>query len=58
MIDTVMLGKDGFLGPYDRILSTGNTHHIWWDPDLPDSQLTGPFQNFDMEREKTIMMYL
>ena len=42
MIDTVMLGEDVSLRPYDYILATGNTQNMWWDPDLPDSQLTGP----------------
>ena len=50
MRDTVMLGEDGFLVPYDRILATGNTHHMWWDPALPDSQLTGPLWVYDMEK--------
>ena len=42
MIDTVMLGEDVSLRPYDYILATGKTQNMWWDPDLPDSQLTGP----------------
>ena len=49
MIDTVMLEGDGSLGPYDSILSTGNTHHIWWYPSLPDIKLTGLFCISDME---------
>ena len=49
MIDTVMLEGGGYLGPYDSILSTGNTQHIWWYPALPDIKLTGPFCISDME---------
>ena len=44
--DTVMLGEDVFLEPYDRILATGYPQYMWWDPDLPNSQLTGPFWIF------------
>ena len=43
MRDTAMLGEDAFIGPYDLILATCNTQHMWWEPSLPDSQLTGPF---------------
>ena len=50
MRDTVMLGEDGFLGPYDCILETDNTQHMCWYPDLPDSQLTGTFCISDMEK--------
>ena len=52
MRDTVMLGEYGFLGPYDSIFSTGDTQHMWWDPALPDSQLTGPFWISDMEKSE------
>ena len=47
--DTVILGQDGFIGPYDHFLETGDIQKMWWDPDLPDSQLTGPFWISDME---------
>ena len=50
--DTIMLGEDGFLGPYDRILATGDTHHMWLDPVLTDSQLTGPFWIPGMENSE------
>ena len=43
MRDTVMLGKDVFLGPYYCILETGNNQHMWWDPYLTDSKVTGTF---------------
>ena len=46
--DIFMLWEDGFLGPYDYILATGGTQHMWWDPALPDIQLTGPFWISDM----------
>ena len=49
MRDTVILGEDVFLGPYDSILETDDTQHIWWDPSLPDIQRTGPFYISDME---------
>ena len=49
MIDTVILGEDGFLGTYDLILTTRNTQNMWWDPALPDSQLTGSLWISDME---------
>ena len=49
MIDTVILGEDGFLGPYYRILAPDNTHHMWWDPYLPDIKLNGTFWISDME---------
>ena len=45
---TVMLVGDVFLGPYARIFETGDTQHMWWNPALPDNQLTGPFQISDM----------
>ena len=43
MRDTVMLGKDGFLGPYDRILETDDTQHMWWDTALQENQLNITF---------------
>ena len=47
--DTVILGDDGFIGPYDSILETDNTHNMCWDPALRDVQLTGPFWISEME---------
>ena len=47
-----MLGEGGFIGPCDIILETGDTHHMWWEPSLPDSQLTGPFWIYDMENSE------
>ena len=44
------MGEDGFIGPYDNILATGDIHHMWLDPELPYSQLTGPFWISDMEK--------
>ena len=35
MRDTIMLGGGLFFGPYYRILETGNTQHMWWEPALP-----------------------
>ena len=29
MRNKVILGEDGFLGPYDCIFSTDDTHHMW-----------------------------
>ena len=43
MRDTVILEEDRFLGPYDHILATDNTQHMWWDPDLPYIQIPRPF---------------
>ena len=43
MKDTVMLREYGFLGPYGRILETGDTQNMWWYPALTDIQLTGHF---------------
>ena len=37
-----MLRGDGFLRPYDRILETGDTQHMWWYPYLTYSQLIVP----------------
>ena len=45
-----MLGGGGFLGPYDRILATEDTQHMWWDPALQDIQLTEPLCISDTER--------
>ena len=52
MRDTVILGGGVFLGPYDIILETGDTQHIWWDLSLPGSQLTGPFWTSEMEKSQ------
>ena len=49
MIYTVILGEDKFLGRYDNILATDDAQYMWWDPYLPDIQLTGPFWIYDME---------
>ena len=43
-----MLREDGFLGPYGRILVTGNTQHMCWDLVFLNIQLTGPFWIYDM----------
>ena len=47
-----MLGEDALLGPYDLILATCDTQHMWWELALPDSQLTGPFCVFYMEKSE------
>ena len=49
MRDTVILGEDGFLGPYDSIFVTDNTQSMWWDPALTDIQLTLSLWISDME---------
>ena len=51
MRDTVILGEDKFLGPYDSIFAADDTQHMWWYPALPYIQLTGPFWISDMENE-------
>ena len=43
------MGEDGFLEPYDHILATGDIHHMWLDPALTYSRLTGTFYISDME---------
>ena len=52
MIYTVILGKDKFIGQYYLILEIENTQYMWWEPALPDSQLTGPFWIYDMENSE------
>ena len=49
MRDTVIFVEDGVIGPYASILATYNTQYMWWDPSLPDIQLTGPFCISDIE---------
>ena len=40
MTNTVILGEDGFLDHMIVFWQTDDTQHMWWDPALPDIQLT------------------
>ena len=49
MIYTVILGKDKFIGQYYLILEIDNTQYMWWEPALPDIELTKYFWIDDMK---------
>ena len=48
-IDTVILGDDGFLGPYDHILETYYNQHMWWYQALTYIKRTRTFWISDMK---------